>query len=128
MHRSHHRPRHGQFEANDWLSLLHAPIAIALILYGCRAAPCIGREIAFAIGIGMTLFGIAYVLIHDGMVHGRLPLARLRRLTYFRRVQECHEKHHTLQHKGVPYGFFLGALEIRLFANRSVTERRVAGK
>ena len=52
LHKSHHEPRLGRFEKNDALSFLHAPIAIALVLYGCRAAPGFWREIAFGTGIG----------------------------------------------------------------------------
>src|SRR4051794_34538101 len=69
VHRSHHQRRRGRFERNDALSALHAPIAIVLILYGCRAAPGLARDIAFGIGIGMTAFGLAYVVCHDGFVH-----------------------------------------------------------
>ena len=38
IHRSHHAPRAGVFEKNDALSTLHAPIAIALILWGAARA------------------------------------------------------------------------------------------
>jgi beta-carotene 3-hydroxylase len=116
IHRSHHRPRHGKWEANDWLSLLHAPIAIAMILYGCRGPVGIAREVLFAVGIGMTMFGMAYLLIHDGMVHGRLPMQWLLRFGYFQRVQAFHELHHTMKYGGLPYGFFLGGTELRLLA------------
>jgi beta-carotene 3-hydroxylase len=119
MHRSHHRPRHGHWETNDWLSLLHAPIAMVMIFYGCRGAVGIAREVVFAMGIGMTLFGLAYVLVHDGMVHGRLPLQGLLKYDYFRRVQANHELHHTLRYRGIPYGFFLGRLEVKLFAREN---------
>ena len=62
VHRSHHSRRPGRFEANDILSSLHAPIAIAFILYGCMGAPGLLRDLAFGAGIGMTLFGVAYVI------------------------------------------------------------------
>lgn len=106
MHRSHHRRRKGRWERNDALSVLHAPIAIALILYGCVAAPGALRDAAFGVGIGMTLFGLAYVVVHDGLVHGRLPVAWLGRLSYFARVREAHLVHHRTGK--APYGLFLG--------------------
>ncbi len=86
VHRSHHRLRRlgERLEANDALSLLHAPIAITLILYGCRGAEGIAREVAFGVGLGMTLFGIAYLVVHDGMVHGRLPVQGLLRFLELR--------------------------------------------
>lgn len=106
IHRSHHAKRPGRFEANDVLSVLHAPIAIALILYGCRAAPGFAREAAFGTGLGMTAFGLAYLVCHDGMVHGRLPVQRLLRWSYFQRVQDAHIEHH--RRGRAPYGFFAG--------------------
>ena len=111
IHRSHHRVRRGRFEANDALSMLHAPIAIAAILYGCRAEPGALREIVFGVGIGMSAFGVAYLVVHDGLVHGRLPVAALGRLRYFARVRDAHLVHHA--HAGGPYGLFLGPWEPR---------------
>ncbi len=114
VHRSHHRLRRlgERLEANDALSLLHAPIAIALILYGCRGPQGIAREVAFGVGLGMTLFGIAYLVVHDGLVHGRLPVRGLLRFRYFVRVRDAHELHH--RGRDVPpFGLFLGPLEVR---------------
>ncbi len=114
VHRSHHRLRRlgERLEANDALSLLHAPIAITLILYGCRGAEGVAREVAFGVGLGMTLFGIAYLVVHDGMVHGRLPVQGLLRFRYFARVRDAHQMHH--RGRDVPpFGLFFGPLELR---------------
>jgi beta-carotene 3-hydroxylase len=111
VHRSHHRKRRGRFEANDALSALHAPIAIALILYGCMAAESPLREVAFGVGIGMTLFGVAYLVVHDGLAHGRLPVQFLGRIPFFARVRDAHRVHHG-GGRAVPYGFFLGPQEL----------------
>lgn len=113
VHRSHHRKRKGALEANDALSVLHAPIAVALILYGCVAAPGALREIGYGVGVGMTLFGVAYAVVHDGLVHGRLPVSFLERSAYFRRVKESHLAHHTGGRNSAPYGLFLGPWERR---------------
>lgn len=114
LHKSHHEPRLGRFEKNDALSFLHAPIAIALVLYGCRAAPGFWREVAFGTGIGMTLFGFGYTLVHDGLVHKRLPVRFLARSSYLRVVARAHRVHHTDALGGVPFGLFSGPLEMRL--------------
>jgi beta-carotene 3-hydroxylase len=114
IHRSHHRGQQGGWETNDGLSLLHAPIAIALILYGCRADAGVVREIAFASGVGMSLFGVAYLVVHDGLVHGRLPVASLLRFRYFASVKAAHLRHHQGRHDGPPFGLFLGPLEVAL--------------
>jgi len=122
VHRSHHEPRAGRFEANDALSVLHAPIAIALVLYGCRAAPGALREVAFGVGLGMTLFGLSYLVVHDGLVHKRLPVRFLGRSRFLRAVVRAHRVHHTMARGGVPFGLFSGPLEMWL-REKSATRR-----
>lgn len=113
VHRSHHVPREGRFEANDALAVLHAPIAMALILWGCVAAPSVLREVAFGVGIGMTAFAIGYIIVHDGLVHGRLPVAALERLRFLRGIARAHRAHHKGEHRA-PYSLFFGPTELRL--------------
>ena len=110
IHRSHHEPRRGKFERNDFLSALHAPAAIALILYGCRAQPSVLREVVFGVGLGMTLFGLSYALVHDGFSHRRAPVRFLRRFPYLRAVAKAHAIHHQGRHGQAPFGFFLAPL------------------
>lgn len=124
VHRSHHRARRGRFEANDALSVLHAPIAIVAILYGCRAEVGVLREIVFGVGVGMSVFGVAYFVVHDGLVHGRLPVAALARLPYFARVRDAHLEHHA--HADGPYGLFLGPWERRRATHASPRARRAS--
>jgi beta-carotene 3-hydroxylase len=52
----------------------------------------------------MTAFGLAYAVVHDGFVHGRLPVGVLGRVPYFRRLREAHLAHH--RSNGGPYGLF----------------------
>ena len=106
IHRTHHRKNTGRWEKNDFLSVLHAPIAIALILYGCRGPAGFLREALFGVGIGMSIFGLSYLVVHDGLVHGRLPVGGLARFAYLRAVVAAHRFHHTKN--GAPYGLFLG--------------------
>ena len=105
VHRSHHRRGEGRLEANDALSILHVPIAVALIVHGSMAGG-LGGDLSFGVGLGMTLFGVSYFVVHDGLIHGRLPVAVLARLSYFAAVKRAHEQHHRLG-RG-PYGLFFG--------------------
>lgn len=130
VHRSHHEPRRdGQrFEANDALALFHAPIAMALIIWGCEGPPIALREIAFGAGVGMTLFAVGYLIVHDGLVHGRLPVAFLLRVRYLRRVVRAHKVHHTGVTGGAPYGLFFGPWELaRAAAIRRARARGSSG-
>lgn len=109
VHRSHHTPRIGRFERNDALSMLHAPIAIALILWGAQG-PGPWRAAALGFGVGMSVFGLGYLLVHDGLVHERLPVARLRRVRWLARIRAAHIVHHRLG--DAPFGLFLGPAEL----------------
>jgi beta-carotene 3-hydroxylase len=121
-HRSHHEPRVGRFEKNDVFAVLHAPPAIAMILYGCLGAPGLLREVLFAVGLGMTAFGLSYSVVHDGLIHGRLPVAFLGRSRFFRRIVAAHEVHHVRGEE--PYGLFLGPAELRRRAAKRGSEAR----
>lgn len=119
VHRSHHEPRPGAFERNDWLSLLHAPVAIALVLFGCSADPSVLREVAFGAGVGMTAFGLAYLVVHDGLAHGRLPVGALARVHWLRRIAGAHRVHHDGGAGGAPYGLFTGPRELHRALSRA---------
>lgn len=129
VHASHHRARAGRFEANDLLSSLHAPIAVALIVHACesaKVAPSVFASIELGVGAGMTLFGVSYVLVHDGVVHRRLPVRLLRRAPLLRSVIRAHLVHHSGSEGGVPYGLFFGPLELALHHRRRLKRSRRA--
>jgi beta-carotene 3-hydroxylase len=110
VHRSHHTERRGRFEANDVLSAVHAPIAAALIVIGCQLVPGAFGAALIGVGSGMTLFGLAYVMVHDGLVHRRLPVSFLGKIPYFKRIRRAHLVHHA--RGGPPYGLFRGPEEL----------------
>ncbi len=109
VHRSHHEPRAGRLERNDALSFLHAPIAAGLVVTGCQLHG-LTSAILVGMGVGMTLFGVGYVIVHDGFVHGRMPVRALSRFRFLRRVRGAHLAHHRTG--GPPYGLFLGPREL----------------
>ena len=109
VHRSHHGRRKGRFELNDALSAAHAPIATALVMLGCNLHGYLAA-LTIGVGAGMTMFGVAYVVVHDGFVHGRLPVRFLVRVPWLRRVRDAHAVHHA--RGAAPYGFFLGPQEL----------------
>lgn len=122
-HRSHHPPRalKGQkrpirWEFNDIFGLAHAMVAAPLIAWGLSPPYGWARDVALGVGGGMTAFGIAYVVVHDGLVHGRLPVGFLNRIVYLRRVAAAHRVHHAKG--GAPYGLFLGPWVLRRDAAR----------
>jgi beta-carotene 3-hydroxylase len=87
-HRSHHVPGHRGLESNDLYAIVFAAPALALIL----ADP--GHAFLYWVGLGITLYGLLYSLLHDGLVHNRLPLRFVPRRGYLRRLIQAHLLHH----------------------------------
>ena len=63
-------------------------------------------------GLGITVFGIAYMFVHDGLVHRRFPVGPVARVPWLRRVAAAHRLHHTEKYGGAPFGMFLGPQEL----------------
>nr|ACX49278.1 beta-carotene hydroxylase 1 [Zea mays]ACX49297.1 beta-carotene hydroxylase 1 [Zea mays]ACX49301.1 beta-carotene hydroxylase 1 [Zea mays]ACX49317.1 beta-carotene hydroxylase 1 [Zea mays]ACX49431.1 beta-carotene hydroxylase 1 [Zea mays] len=111
MHESHHRPREGPFELNDVFAIVNAAPAISLLAYGFFHRGIV-PGLCFGAGLGITLFGMAYMFVHDGLVHRRFPVGPIADVPYFRRVAASHKIHHMDKFGGVPYGLFLGPKEL----------------
>lgn len=111
MHESHHKPREGAFELNDVFAIINAVPAIALLSYGFFHKGIV-PGLCFGAGLGITLFGMAYMFVHDGLVHKRFAVGPIANVPYFRRVASAHQLHHTDKFNGVPYGLFLGPKEL----------------
>jgi beta-carotene 3-hydroxylase len=105
IHRSHHTSRKGVFEHNDIFTLIFGVIAAALIIF---SAPDKLSSAAFAIGLGMTIYGLFYFVLHDLFIHRRfLPFGSRNRILLA--VRAAHQRHHQKSTKdGVgPFGLFI---------------------
>lgn len=111
IHESHHKPRIGPFEANDIFAVINAAPAIALTAYGFFT-PSEWGGVCFGLGMGMTVFGIAYMFVHDGLVHKRFPVGPIAQVPQLKRIAIAHRIHHTDKYGGLPYGMFLGPQEL----------------
>ena len=69
LHRSHHQPDGSRFELNDWFPVMFASIVMLGLWAGFNLD---GLEILIPVGIGVTLYGAAYALVHDVYIHGRV--------------------------------------------------------
>nr|XP_010933981.2 LOW QUALITY PROTEIN: beta-carotene 3-hydroxylase 2, chloroplastic-like [Elaeis guineensis] len=111
VHESHHRPRDGPFELNDVFAIINAVPAISLLSFGFFNRGLL-PGLCFGAGLGITIFGMAYMFVHDGLVHRRFPVGPIANVPYFRRVAAAHQIHHGDKFDGVPYGLFLGPKEL----------------
>ncbi|GBF99089.1 beta-carotene hydroxylase [Raphidocelis subcapitata] len=125
LHKSHHEPRTGPFEANDVYAVVNAVPAIALCSYGFLNATLPGA-LCFGAGLGITLFGWAYLFTHDGLVHKRFPTGPIANHPYMLRVVAAHKLHHTEKYGGVPFGLFFGPQELEAIGAGPELDRLVA--
>ncbi|XP_066388860.1 uncharacterized protein [Miscanthus floridulus] len=124
MHESHHRPRDGPFELNDVFAIVNAVPAMSLLAYGFFNRGLV-PGLCFGAGLGITLFGIAYMFVHDGLVHRRFPVGPIENVPYFRRVAAAHQIHHMDKFQGVPYGLFLGPKELKEVGGTEELEKEI---
>ncbi len=94
FHRDHHIRTdisNTLFEKNDLFFLIYATPAIILMITSFIYA---SYSLIF-IGIGITLYGFTYFLIHDVLIHHRLPLNITFRRGYFAALIRAHQAHHS---------------------------------
>jgi beta-carotene 3-hydroxylase len=103
-HESHHRPRSGPFERNDLYPVTFGALTFAAMAVG--AAEPRARAL-LAVGAGITAYGAAYALVHDGLVHRRIPGVHQasRRWPTAARVARAHRRHHV--DRAEPYGMLV---------------------
>lgn len=125
-HLSHHEPHSGRFEVNDLYAVVFAALAIALIAFGATGAWPLQW-----IGAGMTLYGLLYFIVHDGLVHQRWPFRYIPRKGYLKRLYLAHRLHHAVRGKEdcVSFGFLYAPPVAKLQATlRSRNRQAHAGK
>ncbi len=90
-----------RFERNDLYAIIFALIVGALFVAGNWIWPLT------PIAIGATLYGLLYVIVHDGLVHQRWPFRRVPRQGYLRRLYQAHKLHHASEGRegAVSFGF-----------------------
>jgi beta-carotene 3-hydroxylase len=99
-HRSHHEAPGRVLEANDLFPVVFAAATIVLLAVGVYVASA--PRVLVPIGIGITAYGAAYLLVHDVVIHRRLAFLPLPdRL--LRRWRVAHNVHHLFAR--APYGF-----------------------
>jgi beta-carotene 3-hydroxylase len=105
LHRSHHLPRRGGWEANDAFGLFFSALSIAAIACGIA-----GHPFLMGAGIGMALYGAAYLLFHDMLAHGRFGRLPIPGNPYLRRLLRAHRLHHAhIERDGAGHFGFLWA-------------------
>lgn len=108
-HQSHHEPTEGLFEKNDLYAVVFAFISAGLFILGSTLWPPL-----WWVAVGVTLYGVLYGFVHDGLVHRRFPVRFKPRGRYLKRLVQAHRLHHAVHKKegAVSFGF-LWAEDVR---------------
>jgi beta-carotene 3-hydroxylase len=117
LHSDHHKKdTAGFFERNDFFFLIFALPGIAGLFIGMKN----DFTIFFWIGLGITLYGLCYFLVHDIFIHQRFRIFRNADNTYFKAIRRAHKIHH--KHLGKEEGECFGMLWVpfKYFRNRQV--------
>lgn len=110
LHRDHHVQPKTFIQKNDSFFLIFAIPSWLFIMFGMID----GFDFKLWIGLGILLYGIAYFLIHEVLIHNRLK--KLRKLLfpnidspYLKAVLRAHKSHHKYidQNPGESYGMLI---------------------
>lgn len=101
LHKSHHEPGKG-LEKNDLFGLFFASISFILIMIGFDHS-----NYYFWAGLGISLYGVAYFIFHDIIVHRRIPIPIRINSPHMHKIIRAHKIHHKTNSKkgGKYYGF-----------------------
>ena len=101
-HRSHHAPAKPGPERNDLFPVVIGGVTVVAMTIGSQINAL--RPLLWA-GFGITTYGMAYVVVHDLLVHQRLGWLPLADSRYIRWVAAAHAHHH--RYGAEPFGFLL---------------------
>lgn len=118
-HKSHHEQHNGVLEKNDLYAIGFAAVAVSLLVLAPHEAGSL-----YWIGVGMSVYGFLYFVVHDGMTHGRWPLRYVPRRGYLKRLVQAHRLHHAIATRSGAVSFgFLYAPSVRTL-RRQLREQR----
>ena len=95
-HHSHHTKHNHTFELNDLFAVMFSIPSILLIYLGYTYD---SMAILKFFGIGIFLYGVAYVIFHDVIVHRRIKIKYKAKTAYMKRIINAHYVHHKIHTK-----------------------------
>ena len=111
LHEDHHNKRQGFFEKNDAFFLIFAIPSWLCIMLGLQNH----ANWVAAIGFGIALYGLAYFLVHEIIIHQRFKLFTRSNNTYIKGIRRAHKMHHKHLDKedGESFGMLIVAKKYR---------------
>ena len=106
LHEDHHQPNKSFFEKNDAFFLIFAIPSWLCIMLGLQQQ----QYYTAAIGFGIAMYGAAYFLVHDVIIHQRFKWFTRSSNVYVRTIRWAHKMHH--KHIGKEEGESFGMLYV----------------
>jgi beta-carotene 3-hydroxylase len=109
LHEDHHQPTGKTFQKNDLFFLIFAIPSWLNIMFGFINH----NDYMIGIGFGIAVYGLAYFLVHEILIHRRKKWFDNINNRYFRAVRKAHKVHHKNQYKeeGKCFGMLLFPLK-----------------
>ena len=116
-HEDHHQPhlKKGFFEKNDRFFLVFALPSAFCYMAGSFFQ---GWELLLYIGIGISIYGLIYFLIHDVYIHQRFSWFKQLDNKYSKAILRAHGAHHAVQTKEDCESFGLLVVNSKFFKKR----------
>ena len=117
-HEDHHTPHKegdGFFEKNDLFFLIFAIPSMACYILGVETS----HFWLLFVGIGISIYGMIYFLIHDVYIHQRFKWFRQLDNKFSRAILRAHGAHHAVQTKHGCESFGLLVVDPKYYKKRS---------
>ncbi len=111
LHEDHHQKDPGFFEKNDAFFFIFAiPSWLCIMLGSMNQAYWV-----VSIGVGITLYGVAYFVVHEIIIHQRFKLFTRSNNRYIKAIRWGHKMHHKHldKHEGESFGMLIVAKKYR---------------
>jgi len=107
LHEDHHQKGEGFFEKNDAFFIIFAVPSWLCIMLGSMH----GAYWVVSIGAGIAMYGFAYFLVHEIIIHQRFKLFTRSNNRYIKAIRWAHKMHHKHLNKeeGESFGMLLVA-------------------
>ena len=126
IHKTHHQTHTSQLELNDLFSLVFGALAVLLLQLGSVDR---WHSPWYALGAGISLYGIIYFIAHDAYTHRRVLPFRSSH-PWLRQIRRAHQRHHQcFEPQGQePFGlFYMGSPVAETESQASVGLDRASG-
>ena len=109
LHEDHHQKSHGFFEKNDAFFLIFAIPSWLCIMLGSMHQ----NYISVSIGFGIAMYGFAYFVFHEIIIHQRFKLFTRTKSRYIKAIRWAHKMHHKHLYKedGESFGMLIVAIK-----------------